>query len=508
MATKGDDYAASEPLTGGEAKEGNGEALPAVEDNKVVGLKKEVTLLNGITMVVGVIIGSGIFISPKGVLTHAESVGMSLVIWAGCGFLALLGSLCYCEMGTMIPKSGAEYSYLYDAFGPLPAFLYSWTLALIIRPSSLTVVALTFARYVSQPFFPDCEISPLAVRKILAATCLSLTMFINCASVKWATRIQDTFTFGKLIALAILIIIGLIELGSGNVKNFENSFEGTTSNLADVGLAFYAGLWAYDGWNSLNFVTEEMKNPARDLPRALMIGIPLVTIVYLLTNIAYIAVVGGDGILNSAAVAMVVGDVKLGPVSWFIPIFVACSTFGCVNGLAFSGARLVFVAARNGHMPKTLAMVHKSCNTPMPSIIFLHVIAMIMLIPDSSEFSTLINYFSFAAWLSYFAVFMALLYLRWKRPNAVRPYKVWIIVPIIISLAALYLLITPFWKEPKESSYALVFILAGIPVYIIFVWWEKTKHACDGFCGRFTFFVQKVFNISLAEEPGDNLYET
>ena len=171
MATKEDEAAASQPLTGAE-KESNGEALPAVEDNKVVGLKKEVTLMNGIALVVGVIIGSGIFISPKGVLARAESVGMSLVVWAGCGVLALLGSLCYCEMGTMIPKSGAEYAYLYEAFGPLPAFLYSWTLALIIRPSSLSVVALTFARYVSQPFFPDCEISPIPVRKILAATCL------------------------------------------------------------------------------------------------------------------------------------------------------------------------------------------------------------------------------------------------------------------------------------------------------------------------------------------------
>lgn len=504
MASKEDESAAAQPLTSDHDKETNGDALPAVEVNGHVGLKKEVTLLNGIALVVGVIIGSGIFISPKGVLKWTESVGMSLVVWAGCGILALLGSLCYCEMGTMIPKSGAEYSYLYEAFGPLPAFLYSWTLALIIRPSSLSVVALTFARYVSQPFFPDCEISPIPVRKILAATCLALTMFINCASVKWATRIQDSFTFGKLIALAILIVIGLIEVGSGNLQNFKGSFDGTTSNLANIGLAFYSGLWAYDGWNSLNFVTEEMKNPARDLPRALMIGIPLVTIVYLLTNIAYIAVVGGHGILNSGAVAMVVGEEKMGPVAWLIPIFVACSTFGCVNGLAFSGARLVFVSARNGHMPKILAMVHKTCHTPMPSIIFLHVIAMIMLIPDSSEFSTLVNYFSFAAWLSYFAVITALMYLRWKRPDAKRPYKVWLIVPIVADLAALYLLITPFWQEPKESAMALIFIALGIPVYFFCCYWSKTKDACDGCCGRFTYNVQKWFNFFLPGSEEDS----
>ena len=158
----------TQPLTTDEAT--NGDVPPVkIEDASKVELKKEVTLLNGIGLVVGVMIGSGIFISPKGVLVRTESVGMSLVVWAGCGLLALCGSLCYCEMGTMIPKSGAEYSYLKETFGPLPGFLYSWTLALIIRPSSIAIVSLTFARYVTQPFFPDCEISPLAVRKVLAA---------------------------------------------------------------------------------------------------------------------------------------------------------------------------------------------------------------------------------------------------------------------------------------------------------------------------------------------------
>lgn len=158
---------AVQPLTG-DGEQANGDA-PVKE--RVV-MKKHVTMINGIALVVGVMIGSGIFISPKGVLERTGSVGSSLFVWAGCGLLALLGSLCFCEMGTMIPKSGGEYSYLYEAFGPLPAFLFSWTLALIIRPSSLTIVSLTFARYVSQPFFPDCEISPVAVRKTLAAACL------------------------------------------------------------------------------------------------------------------------------------------------------------------------------------------------------------------------------------------------------------------------------------------------------------------------------------------------
>lgn len=172
MASREDETTAAQPLTSNHDENMNGDALLTVEVNGEVDRKKEVSLFRGITVVVSVTIASGIFIPPKGVLTCTESVRMSLVIWAGCSILTLLGSLCYNEMGAMIPKSGAEYLYIYKAFGPLPGLFYSWMLALIIRPYSLSVVALTFAHYVSQSFFPDSEISPIPVRKIIGATCL------------------------------------------------------------------------------------------------------------------------------------------------------------------------------------------------------------------------------------------------------------------------------------------------------------------------------------------------
>ena len=196
MASKEDEATATQPLTSDHDKETNKDALSVIEVKGQVGLKKEVTLLNGIALVIGVsgvIIGSGTIISPKGGLAWTESVGMSLVVWVGCGILALLGSLCYCKMGTMLPKSGVEYSYLYEAFGPLPAFLYSWTLALIVRPSSLSAMALTFARYVSEPFFPHCEISAIPVKKILAATCLG-----EYHVLKVTLRRKSTLIFSEL----------------------------------------------------------------------------------------------------------------------------------------------------------------------------------------------------------------------------------------------------------------------------------------------------------------------
>lgn len=169
MASREDEAAAAQSLTSSHDANMNRDALPNVEVDGEIDRKKEVTLLGGITVIVSVTIASGIFIAPKGVLTQTESVGMCLVIWAGCSILALLGSLCYNEMGAMIPKS---YSYIYKAFGPLPGLFYSWMIALVIRPYSLSVVSLNFVHYVSQSFFPDSEISPIPVRKILAATCL------------------------------------------------------------------------------------------------------------------------------------------------------------------------------------------------------------------------------------------------------------------------------------------------------------------------------------------------
>ena len=155
-----------------------GETAPKVSSNKIdrVKLKKEVSLINAITLIVGAVIGSGIFVSPTGILEKSGSVGSSLLVWLGCGAIALLGCLCYAELGTCVKKSGAEYSYLWEGFGPIPAFLFSWTSILIIRPSAGAIIAMIFAEYVSKPFYPDCE-APVALIKLLACVCLGKVLF-------------------------------------------------------------------------------------------------------------------------------------------------------------------------------------------------------------------------------------------------------------------------------------------------------------------------------------------
>ncbi|CAL4121883.1 unnamed protein product, partial [Meganyctiphanes norvegica] len=189
-------------------KEGEG------DDGGCVGLKPKMTLMNGITVIVGSIIGSGIFISPSGVLKNTGSVGMSLVVWIISGLFSMVGAYCYAELGCMIQKTGADYAYIMTTFGPFMAFMRLWVECMIVRPCSQTIVALTFSVYVMQPFFPDCE-HPDASARLLAAVCILVLTFVNCWNVKWATRVQDVFTFAKLLALFIIIITGFVQLGFG-----------------------------------------------------------------------------------------------------------------------------------------------------------------------------------------------------------------------------------------------------------------------------------------------------
>ncbi|XP_066576244.1 cystine/glutamate transporter isoform X2 [Amia ocellicauda] len=268
-----------------------------------VELKKKVTLLRGISIIVGSIIGAGIFISPKGILKNSGSVGMSLVIWSACGVLSLFGALSYAELGTCIKKSGGHYTYVLEAFGPQVAFLRLWADLVAIRPAGFAVLALAFGRYILEPIFTPCGVPELAV-KFTTAIGITSVMYLNSMSVTWTARIQIFLTFCKLTALACIIIPGIIQLFKGETQNFENAFEVNKVKLTELPLAFYSGMYAYAGWFYLNFVTEEVENPEKTMPLAICISMAVVTFCYVLTNVAYYTVMTAEELLASEAVAV------------------------------------------------------------------------------------------------------------------------------------------------------------------------------------------------------------
>uniref|UniRef100_A0A3Q3KCL0 Zmp:0000001267 n=1 Tax=Monopterus albus TaxID=43700 RepID=A0A3Q3KCL0_MONAL len=223
-------------------------------------LKREVGLLGAVSLIGGTMIGSGIFMSPQTVLYAIGSPGASLVVWACCGLLAILVSFCYAELGTVITESGGEYIYILRTSGPVVAFMLIFSSVLFVRPAGITGISLSFAQYVVAPLYSDCP-PPVLLVKCVAAAAILVLATVNCLNVRFSVSVQVFFMMVKVLALAVIIIGGVLMLSRGHTENFEDSFENTNVDINPIGIAFYQGLWAYDGWNNLNYVTEELKHP-------------------------------------------------------------------------------------------------------------------------------------------------------------------------------------------------------------------------------------------------------
>jgi len=483
-----DQYLESDDSTIG--RSGNNTPNTSSNEAETMNLKRTVGLFSGISLIVGTMIGSGIFVSPTGLLDRTGSVAMSLLVWTACGIVSMFGALAYAELGTMIPSSGAEYSYFMKAFGPFSAYMFSWVSTFIIKPSQLAIICMSFAAYAVEAFAYECEPDPFIIQLTAGAT-VAVVTFVNCWSVELATQVQNVFCSCKLVAVAIIICGGIYKICEGSYEHVATGFKGTTTSFGNIATAFYSGLWAYDGWNNLNYVTEEIINPERNLPLSIGIAIPLVTIIYVFVNISYLTIMSPSEMLVSDAVAVTFGNRILGPMAWLMPLSVAFSTFGAANGTIFAAGRLCYVASREGHLVDVLSFVHVKKLTPAPAVLFHAVIALAMVWSGSIE--GLIDFFSFTVWIFYGMSMAALLVLRYKEPQRKRPYRCPIIIPIIVLIISVYLVFAPIVDNPQiEYLYSILFMVFGAIMYIPFVHFGYVFRFMD----KLTTFLQLMLQIA------------
>uniref|UniRef100_A0A1A8PR51 Uncharacterized protein n=2 Tax=Nothobranchius rachovii TaxID=451742 RepID=A0A1A8PR51_9TELE len=452
-------------------------------DEKGVHLRREIGLLPAVSFIIGTVVGSGIFIAPKGVLMNSGSVGLSLLVWALCGILSLFGALCYAELGTSFTKSGGHYTYLLETLGPLPAFLRLWVEFLFIRPAVASYVSLAFGRYVVEPFFAPC-VAPTALIKLVSILGVTFVVAVNCWSVRVASQTQITLTFIKMFALVLIIIPGIIALAKGKTENFQNGFEVDSLTLDRLPLAFYNGLYAYGGWFYLNFVTEEVINPNRNIPVAIIFSIVTVTVFYVLVNVAYYTVMTPAELLLSDAVAVTFANRALQGLASVIPILVALSCLGALNGGFFGSPRMLFVGAREGHWPRIFSMIHIRRHTPLPAVLFLYPLVVVMLI--NGEIYQLINFASFSRWFFIALATLGMLIHRHRFPHHPRPFKVPLVIAITFTAVCFFIVGLSLYSDPWNTGRSCVLTLTGVPVYYLTVHrfrlpnrWRRIFNSCS-----------------------------
>ena len=441
-------------------------------------LRRDLGLMAALAIVIGTVIGSGIFRVPQTMINNVGTVEMVFLVWVVGGVLSLAGALTYAELAAALPGAGGEYVYLAEAYGPIWGFLYSWTQMWVAKSGSIATLATAFFEYTAH-FRPEFEqlwftlwIFPVKYGQVFAMVLILALGGINYVGVKVGGRIQIFVTGLKVLLIGGVIIAGLLyphPVAYGAAPLVQPHFSGFIAALV-------AALWAYDGWNNVGMVASEIKNPQRNLPLALIGGTLAVIVIYMAANWAYFRVltpaeVGGHKLVAAEMMQRLQGPIGASAISLAAMI----SIFAALNGSILSGGRVPYAAARDGLFFRSAAKVHPAFHTPGVSILMLTGWSAVLVIVAGS-YESLFNYVIFASWILYAMAGAAVFVLRKKQPNLPRPYKTWgyPVVPLLFLIGAAILVITTLRNSPRESIAGIVFILLGLPFYF---YWKKKNLA-------------------------------
>src|SRR6266571_1652478 len=455
---------------------------------------RAISRLDATALVVGSMIGSGIFIVSAEILREVHAPGLLLVVWAASGVVTLMGALSYGELAAMFPKAGGQYVYLREGISPLFGYLYGWTLFVVIQTGTIAAVAVAFARFTSvlvPGLTPDVFLGTtlhlpqpigdiavgLSAQRIFAILSIAILTWINVRGVRTAAFIQTTLTAIKTAALAGLMLLGLTigrnaaAIAANLGANFWAGGGLTLAVLPVVGAAMVGSLFSMDAWNNVGFASGELKNPERDIPFAMAAGVITVTTLYVLANVAYLVVLPQDAIahapqdrVGTAALQAMFGA----PGLYIMAVAIMISTFGCNNGLILSGARVYYAMAQDNLFFKSAANLHPTFKTPALALVVQAVWTSLLCL--SGTYSELLNYVIFAALLFYMLTAVGLFFLRARRPDAERPVRAvgypWL--PALYVLGTGVLCVNLLFQQTRYAGLGLIIVALGIPVY--FAW--------------------------------------
>lgn len=430
-------------------------------------LPRSLGLADALAIVVGMVIGGGIFIVPNLVAREAHSVFWVITVWVVAGVVSFFGALACAELGAMLPATGGQYVFLREAWGPLVGFLCGWSMFLVARTAQVAWLAVTLALYCSY-FLP---LSPLQ-SKLLGLAAILVFTAINYRGVVLGAAVQKLFTLAKVIGLLVIIASAFMWHGAAA----QHSAGAVQFSFSGLGVALIACVLAYDGWIQMSFVAGEIRNPQRNIVLALALGTAACIVIYLLANLAYMRVLSIPEIAGSEHVAATVAQRVLGPAGGgAVAAIILVSIIGTLNGCFLTSPRLYFAQARDGLFLRKFGEIHPRFQTPGFAIVAQSVWAAALLISGSYE--TLLDYAMFALWLSYGVMVAGVIVLRRTRPGSPRPYRMW----GYPATAVLFLVFTAAFlgnmlvKRPIPSLAGLLLIASGLPVY--FLWLRRPRRA-------------------------------
>lgn len=429
--------------------------------NSSCDLPRSLGLLDALSIVIGVVIGGGIFLVPNLIASELHSSWSILGVWIFAGVISFFGALACAELGAMMPVTGGQYVYLREAWGPLVGFLCGWSMFTVARTAQVAWLSVTLALYFGY-FVP---LSPIA-GKLLGLGTIAIFTVINYRGATMGAAVQKLFTLSKVAGL--LIIIGSAFFLSGNVSRAPNPVAGAIS-LSSFGVALIACVLAYDGWVQVSFVAGEIRNPSRNIPLGLALGTAAVMAIYLLANAAYMRVLSLAEIAASPHVGATVAERVLGSHGGaLVALIIMLSIIGTINGCFLTTPRVYFAQARDGLFMKKFGEVQTRFQTPGFAILAQGAWSAVLLV--SGGYETLLDYAMFAIWLSYAFLIAGVIALRRSQPDLPRPYRMtgYPVTPILFLLVAGWFLLNMIITRPKPSLAALALIATGVPVYFVY----------------------------------------